>query len=305
MLGLVTADVAAPLDPDLLPFDAACRARLGDDQVRIVSWDDHDVDWSVFGAVIIRSTWDYTDRLDEFMPWVARVSELTSLINGPEAVRWSTDKRYLAELMAEGIPIAPTVFVPPGEVAPAVTGLHVVKPTVGAGSSGARRCEPSEVAPHVAALHAEGRTAMVQPYLTRLDELGESAFCFVPGAADSPLELSHVFRKGAILTSTEVEQSGDLFAKEEISARRPNEQERELAAAVLATDAVRSLDRIAFARVDIAPADDPSGSSPYVVMELELIEPSFYLDTAPGSAELFADRLVAWLAREDLTVAAG
>ena len=224
MLGLVTAQVAASLDPDLLPLDAAMRDRLGDEQVSIVAWDDASVDWSGFDAVIIRSTWDYTERLSEFLDWVHRVEGVTELINGADVVRWSTDKRYLADLAAEGIEITPTVFVAPGEPAPEVEGLHVVKPSVGAGSSGARRCEPGEVAAHVAVLHSEGRTAMVQPYLERLDELGETAHCFVaaPGG-NGEMVLSHAFRKGAILTTTDVEQEGDLFAKEEIDsrARRP------------------------------------------------------------------------------------
>ena len=146
MLGLVTAQVAASLDPDLLPLDAAMRDRLGDEQVSIVAWDDASVDWSGFDAVIIRSTWDYTERLSEFLDWVHRVEGVTELINGADVVRWSTDKRYLADLAAEGIEITPTVFVAPGEPAPEVEGLHVVKPSVGAGSSGARRCEPGEVA---------------------------------------------------------------------------------------------------------------------------------------------------------------
>lgn len=304
MLGLVTVDVAAPLDPDLTPFADACRARLGNDKVRVVSWDDADVDWTSFDAVIIRSTWDYTERLEEFMAWVDRVSEATVLLNGADVIRWSADKRYLQDLAAEGIPIVSTTFVDLGEIAPVVNQLHVVKPTVGAGSSGARRCEPDEVAAHVAALHDDGRTAMVQPYLSQLDELGESAFCYVPAQSGPGLELSHVFRKGAILTSTEVEQEGDLFAKEEISARPPNEHEQALAEAVLATHIVTSFGHIVFARIDIAPADDPAGPEPYVLMELELIEPSFYLDTMPGSAELFADRLVDWLARADILVTA-
>lgn len=304
MLGLVTVDVAAPLDPDLVPFADACRQRLGNDRVRVVSWDDAEVDWTTFDAVIIRSTWDYTDRLDEFMAWVDRVNDATLLLNGAGAIRWSADKRYLRDLAAEGIPIAPTAFVEPGATAPPVDDVHVVKPTVGAGSSGARRCEPDEVAAHVAVLHADGRTAMVQPYLARLDELGESAFCYVPEPNGTGLALSHVFRKGAILTSTDVEQTGGLFAKEEISARQPNEQERTLAESVLATRIVTSFDNVVFARIDIAPANDPDGPDPYVVMELELIEPSFYLDTMPGSAELFADRLVSWLTRANVLVGA-
>ena len=157
MLGLVTAEAAAALDPDLLPLDAAIRSRLGDERVEIVAWDDPGVDWSGFDAVVIRSTWDYADRLAEFHEWIRRVESETTLINNADAVRWSSDKRYLADLAEEGIEIVPTTFVAPGETAPEVTGLHVVKPTVGAGSNGARRCEAARgFAAHIALLHSRG-----------------------------------------------------------------------------------------------------------------------------------------------------
>ncbi len=277
------------------------RTRLGDNDVRIVAWDDPSVDWAAFDAVIIRSTWDYTDRLPEFLAWVERVDAATRLINSANVVRWSTDKRYLADLAAEDIEITPTIFVAPGDDAPSVKGLHVVKPTVGAGSSGARRCEPDEVAAHVALLHSEGRTAMVQPYLDRLDEHGETAHCFVsaPGGGGG-LELSHAFRKGAILTSTDVEQEGDLFAKEQIDVRTPSELELDLACRSLGTQVVRHFGPIMFARVDIAPFRSADGSDGHVVMELELIEPSFYFETDPSTVDTFADSLVDWLDRHGL-----
>ncbi|MEP1125310.1 MAG: hypothetical protein ABJH68_15610 [Ilumatobacter sp.] len=295
MLGLVTAEVASALDPDLLPLDAAMRRRLGDDRVRIVSWDDASVDWSCFDVVIVRSTWDYTDRLAEFLDWVDRVDAVTTVINDADVIRWNTDKRYLSDLEAAGFAIAPTVFVDPGDAPPAVTGVHVVKPTVGAGSSGARRCEPDEVSAHVALLHSEGRTAMVQPYLDRLDELGETALCFVASPQTGHLVLSHAFRKGAILTSTTVEQEGDLFAKEQIDRRTSNDEEVGLARRVLASDVVRRRGRIMFARVDIAPYRTSDGIDGHVVMELELIEPSFYFSTDPATVDTFADALDAWL----------
>ena len=299
MIGLVTADVAAPLDPDLLPLAEAMRSRLGHDAVSIVSWDDASIDWGTFTAVIIRSPWDYTDRLDEFVGWVDHVGAATTLVNASDVVRWSTDKRYLADLAGEGVPITPTVFVAPGDAAPAVEGVHVVKPTVGAGSSGARRCEPHEVADHVALLHGEGRTAMVQPYLDLLDERGETAHCFVVDGGGT-LAFSHAFRKGAILTSTDVEQEGDLFAKEEISGRVPSPTELALAERALSTEIVRSLGDIFFARVDVAPYRHPDGTDSHVVMELELIEPSFYFRTDPATVDLFADRFTDWLRRRDL-----
>jgi len=302
MIGLVTAQVAAQLDPDLYPLERALCDRIGGGAVAVVAWDDQHVDWAAFAAVVIRSTWDYPDRLDEFMRWVQRVNELTVLVNSAEVLRWSADKRYLADLAGEGIPITPTVFVAPGEDPPNVNGLHVVKPSVGAGSSGARRCEASEVSAHVALLHLDGRTAMVQPYLDLLDERGETALCFVADASGEGLEFSHAFRKGAILTSTEVEQTGDLFAKEDISPRVPCDRELALARRALSAASVREQGEVMFARVDVAPG---SGDDAFVLMELELIEPSFYFDTEPSRVALFADRLIAWLERRDLVLLDG
>lgn len=290
VLGLVTAEVARNLDPDLLPFDGACRGALGDDAVQMVDWDDPDVDWTAFDAIILRSPWDYTERLAEFLEWAQRVSTQTQLLNSFEAVSWSADKRYLADLAEAGVPVAQTLYVAPGEPAPIVEGLHVVKPTVGAGSVGARRCESHEVGDHVAALHAGGLTAIVQPYLDLIDERGETCLCFVPSSPGAGLELSHAFRKGAILTSYDVEQKGGLFAKEDITQRTPSEAERRLADAVLATDLVDAFD-LSYARIDIAPVR-VSGVDSFVVMEVELIEPSFYLDVTPGSADRFARTVI-------------
>ena len=89
---------------------------------------------------MLRSTWNYTEHLDEFLAWATRVSQVTRLVNPVEIIEWNTDKRYLADLAARGIPVVPTVFVAPGEEVPpdAVAGHVVVKPSVGAGSRGAK-----------------------------------------------------------------------------------------------------------------------------------------------------------------------
>ena len=254
MLGLVTADVAAPLDP--------------------------------------------------------AVADVTTLINDADSIRWSADKRYLAELEAAGVGIVPTTFVAPGDPVPPIdpdAGVHVVKPTVGAGSSGARRCEPSEVAAHIATLHAEGRTAMVQPYLELLDRDGEVAHCYVIGADGTSLELSHAFNKGAILTSVEVEQEGGLFAKEEITSAVPSDEQLATAQAALSTDVVRSFDGVVFARGDVAPFRSADGAEGHVVREVELSEPACYfvaVSAAGGDpAGRFADGLLAALRTREIDIA--
>ena len=69
---------------------------------------------------------------------------------------------------------------------------------------------------------------------------------------------------------------------------------------MLSTEIVRSLGDIFFARVDVAPYRQADGTESHVVMELELIEPSFYFTTDPTTVDLFADRFTEWLRERDL-----
>ena len=58
-------------------------------------WDDPGIDWTRYGAALLRSTWDYVDRIDEFLDWCDRCAARTRLLNPPDVVRWNTDKHYL------------------------------------------------------------------------------------------------------------------------------------------------------------------------------------------------------------------
>ena len=239
-------------------------------EAELAHWDDPDVNWAAYEVAILRSTWNYTEHLDEFLAWATRVSQVTRLANHVDVVEWNTDKRYLADLAARGIPVVPTVFAAPGEpVSPdAVAGHVVVKPTVGAGSKGAKlfRDDAAGALAHVAALHTDGATAMVQPYLSAVDEHGETALIFIGG------EYSHAARKAAIL-SRDMSWSTGLYADEKIVATEATAEELELAHRILA-----DLPGLAYARVDLLPTD----SGP-VVLELELTEPSLFLALHPDA----------------------
>ena len=99
-------------------------------------------------GLVLRSTWDYAERLPTFLAWIARVSALTRLLNPPEVVRWNADKHYLAELARAAVPVVASEFVEPQQNAAAALGQFlarqgsaeiVVKPAVGAGSRDALR----------------------------------------------------------------------------------------------------------------------------------------------------------------------
>ena len=290
MLALVTALAAAGLDPDLEPVRSALAADGV--AVEVVSWDDDSVDWGRFDAAILRSTWDYAARIEEFRPWLDLVARRTRLVNPIGAVHWNLDKHYLLDLAAVGIDIVPTTFVELGAPLPDLdpgVDVFVVKPAIGAGSKGARRCTPTEVTAHVEVLHGSGLVAMVQPYVDMIDSVAETSLVYLAGG--SQMIYDHAFSKQAILTSTEVEQNGGLMAKEEIGVREGSAAERMLGDAIVSSPLVRSFGPLAYARVDVVPT--PTGP---VLMELELIEPSLCFNWSPGSAERAARAWQSFLA---------
>ena len=279
-IALVTAAAARDLDEDLPPLAAAMRETGAD--FSIVNWDDAAIDWSRFDIAVLRSTWDYTDRLHDFLRWTERAAAQTKLLNPPVIVRWNTDKHYLAELAATGVPTVPSTFVEPGDDArdalrrflSGAVSEFVVKPSVGAGSRDAQRYIPSEH--HAALAHAErllqaNRSVLLQPYLDRVDEHGETALMFFDGA------FSHAIRKGPLLRRGEGPTRA-LFAAEHIAARTPSAEEMAVAEKTLA--AIPFERPLLYARVDLIQAADGQPC----VLELELTEPSLFFVHAPAAA---------------------
>ncbi|MCE3284558.1 MAG: hypothetical protein K0R70_814 [Steroidobacteraceae bacterium] len=294
-IALVSARAALPLDEDMPPLVDALQ-RLGA-KVSTPTWDATDVDWSRFDLALLRSTWDYVERIDEFLEWARACARQTYLCNGSDVVAWNTDKHYLGDLHAAGVAVVPTRFVDPGDDAatalatfllggagslsagaPLDFGQFVVKPSIGAGSRDAaryRRGEHERALAHLRRLvETEGRSAMLQPYLSTVDTAGETALIYLGG------EPSHAVRKGPLLRLDEALVAG-LFAPEEIRPREPEPDERRLAAAACAAI---PFERLLYARVDMV--RDELGAP--VVLELELTEPSLFFAHAPGSADRLA-----------------
>lgn len=309
---VATCSEARGVDDDA-PLLRAALENLGATVVEH-DWDDTAIDWAAHHLVVIRSTWDYVSRRHEFVEWTRRVESVTRLANPAEVVRWNTDKHYLAELAAVGVPTVPTTFIEPSSTSPtdprasgadhddAVTLLRssllpgadsegfVVKPTISAGSLDTVRYPPPTSDPdallaaaaHLSSLLRAGRSAMVQPYMSRVDDDGETGLVFFDG------RFSHAFRKGPLLSVGNGPVEG-LFAPEVIDPRSPTDAELELAGGVL--DECRRITgrHLVYARVDLVPGD---GGRP-VLQELELTEPSFFLGTDPGAAGRAAEAILA------------
>jgi glutathione synthase/RimK-type ligase-like ATP-grasp enzyme len=241
---------------------------------RSAVWDDPSVDWNRFDLVVIRSTWDYAARRDEFLAWAGGVERLA---NPYPVVAYSSDKHYLADLERRGHRVVPTTFVDVGDEPAFPGGDFVVKPCVGAGSIDADRYRPVEherARAHVARLHARGRDVIVQPYVDTVDHVGERALVFIDGT------FSHAMTKGAMLNVAANDRDA-LYRREQMSRARAEPDAVEFAEAVLVGSGFGDL---LYARVDAVRT--PAG---WAIMELELVEPSLFLAYEPEAARRLAE----------------
>ncbi|MFI6785338.1 RimK family alpha-L-glutamate ligase [Micromonospora sp. NPDC050276] len=291
-VALVTCADLVDLDPDDRLVLAPLAAR--DVAVATVVWDDPDVDWASYDLVVLRSPWDYALRRDEFVAWAATVP---ALVNPADVVRWNTDKRYLAELSAAGVPTVPTSWIASGESwqLPAETGEYVLKPAVSAGSQDTGRYDLADpehrdlAVAHVRRLSAAGRVTMVQPYLRAVDTEGETALLFLAGP--DGLAFSHAIRKGPMLTGPDLGPDG-LYKAEEITARAARPEQLAVAEQTLAM-VPGGTRQLLYARVDLIPG--PNGEP--VLVELELTEPSLFIGYADGAPDRLATAITTHLAR--------
>lgn len=252
-------------------------------KVDVVDWDNRDVNWSQFARVVLRSAWDYPERLTEFLTWLDHVSAVSNVVNSPMIVRWNLDKNYLSELADAKIPITPTVFVKPGEVYEYPTGEFVIKPAIGAGGRDAASYsgDQHEIANiHIARLHATGKTVLIQPLLNSIAKDGEWPMVFFDG------KFSHAANKRVSLPRAGTVD--DLFAAETNTAHIATASQIEVAQSAI--DLVSNkFGPPTYGRVDLVRDDQDN----FCVLELELIEPSLFLCYADAKCtQSFVEALI-------------
>jgi hypothetical protein len=254
-------------------------------------WDDARVDWSRFDRVVVRWTFDYTRKRDDFLGWAESLGDRVR--NPLPILRWSSDKSYLGDLAGEGLAVVPTQLADPGGRPPELSGEVVVKPSISAGGRDTGRFGPSRHDDALALLEhirASGRTALVQPYLRDVDEHGETAQVFIAG------ELSHVLRKRAVLRPDEIAPTADdalgsalaMYDDDLVRAGDATDAERETGRAII-DSLTRRFGTPLYCRVDLLRG--PDGHP--VLLELDAVEPALYLAEAPGAAEWLAAAVVA------------
>jgi Prokaryotic glutathione synthetase, ATP-grasp domain len=258
-------------DPDTPLLAEALRAHGVD--VEVADWRDPAVDWSDARLTVLRSPWDYAGVVDEFLAWVRTTGAVTELWNPPALVEWNVHKSYLLDVEARGAPIVPTVALLQGTAA-SLDGICdargwntvVVKPAVGVGAYGAGRFDVSDSAgqQHFDALLQRG-DVLVQPFITSVAHEGELSVVLFDGVP------SHALRKAP--------QVGDYRVQEQWGGRAEctvaGGGATELAVRVCRVLPLAPL----YARIDMLRVGDL-----WHVLEVEVTEPSLFLDLAPPAA---------------------
>ena len=253
-------------------------------RVDTIPWDRPGVDWREYALVVIRSTWDYQHHADKFLAVLEGIERLgVTLANGSDIVRWNMRKTYLRDLAAKGIETVPTFWrdgLAPGELVPLFEELRslegVIKPVLGGTAQGAWRLDADSVrtlAPEIETYFA-GRPLMMQPFERGIVEEGEFSMTYFDGVH------SHSILK--------VPRAGDFRVQEEhgseIIAIAP--ESALLAAGNAAIAAIGQ--KLLYARVDLVRHGDA-----FRLMELELVEPGFYLRFDAGAPDRFAAAVAA------------
>lgn len=267
-------------------FDELTRQNIN---YQILPWDS-DTDWNQFDICLLRTTWDYQERIDEFLLWIEAVSEQTQLINSKSIIQWNSHKRYLQELEQAGITIAPSEWLLKGEShnVKALIEKHgwqegFIKPLIGANARECLRFDLSEAGLAAAQHHVDRlclhEDLVLQPYLSNVETFGETSGIFFSG------QYSHGTRK--------VPVDGDFRVQDDYGASDYvyHLTEDEQALAIKAIDHVKNKVGIVplYARVDFLHHKDGT----VFLNEMELIEPSlFFRHGGNKSCKLFAEELV-------------
>lgn len=261
----------------MLPYLAARGVETG-----FVDWRSS-CDFSKFDLIVLRSCWNYHLHNAEFAEWLRRVANMTRVLNEFEIVLWNRNKFYLRDLEAQGIAIAPTVFVAAGTMMSSADRARVeswqkvvVKPAVSASAHNTWLAESPAFSFEAGLAHKmNGEAFLIQQFLPEIQTQGEISFTYIDG------RYSHAVGKRPAAGDFRVQQehggSSELF----VAASSLLGQVDAIASAV--PQVRKSL----YCRIDVV-----ERAGKLLLMELELIEPELYLNLAQGSAERLAGAIV-------------
>jgi glutathione synthase/RimK-type ligase-like ATP-grasp enzyme len=244
-----------------------------DHKVTTLSWTKN-TDWSQFDCAILRTTWDYMERPEEFFKKLELISKETKIYNKLDTIKWNIHKSYLETFSKKGIQIVPTIFFKENETLNIPTewgNKIVIKPAISAGSYKTLVLNKEDLEKKTYQKEIFPGDWMCQPFLPQIAE-GEISLIYFNK------EFSHALLK--------VPKQGEFRVQEEFGGGviplTPSEELLQIGEKIMGSVS----DELLYARVDLI-----SFKNSYALMELELIEPALYFRTHPQAASNFLKAL--------------
>ncbi|MDH4048901.1 MAG: hypothetical protein OEV63_12300 [Gammaproteobacteria bacterium] len=259
-------------------------------------WREPGVDWSRFDAVYIAAPWDYPTDPAGFLKVLAEIDASgVVLVNDLSLVRWNLAKTYLRDLESRGASIVPSRWCEEStgrwfddgglDEGFATFGNDIiVKPIVSTNATDTfLLSKPVDAATlkQLKKTFAE-RPFVVQPFVASIRTEGEISLFYFGD------RYSHAIQK--------IPKSSDFRVQEEhgaeIFAIEPESSLRETADLVISlVDPLPVYCRSDFVR---------GADGRFLVMELEMIEPSMYLRMHDAAPQRFAEALDRYVRRQSL-----
>ena len=255
-------------------------------ECEFIPWDSTSINWNDFDAVIIRSTWDYQQKEKLFFKTLQSIEASSAILyNSLDTVKWNINKRYLLELERENISIIPTRLYDSFdfEIVSQLFSFFnedklVIKPCVSANADDTFILEQSKMENLKSYLEGafSQKDFLVQPFIKDIKNEGEYSLIYFGN------RLSHVLLK--------TPKNGDFRVQEEHGGilkaiNKPESSLIDFGNKVMGTIPYQCL----YSRVDVV-----RGSDNYLLMEVELIEPSLYFNMDPKAPQMFAEVFNKW-----------
>lgn len=234
-----------------------------------VSWRNEKVNWADYEAVIVRSTWDYQNDDEKFISVLEKINSVTYLENDLDLMKWNMNKNYLFQLKQKGVTIVDTIWEK--NFNPVLANDYfekldtdeiIIKPNVSANADNTFRLSKEKLkgqSSNLGKIFAQ-REFMVQPFLNNIIDEGEYSLFFFDG------KFSHSVLKKP--------KEKDFRVQEEHGGNiQPIKTSSDMI--LIAENIINKLSTIPlYGRVDLV----RTNQNKFALMELELIEPSLYLN---------------------------
>lgn len=279
-IGFITSSA----DPNLTADDLLTKPHFLQKgyELEPVIWDHKPQNLNDYTALVFRSCWNYHLKFAEFQNWLESLKTLqVPIFNSLAISKWNLHKKYLLELQEKDVSTSFTQLISQTERQPQLDTFFqtqkqvVIKPAVSLNGHETFLVDVADQAAwlaHIATIQ-KNADVLVQEYLPEIKETGEYSFIFFNG------QFSHAVQKLA--------QNGEFRIHIEHGGRRvsyqPSDDEIKQAEAIVS----RVPENLLSVRVDAV-----LRAGRLILIELEIIDPSLFLENDLLSAQRFTEALL-------------